>query len=160
MKKTILSLLFAMTILISYSQKNVEYRVGLVTPLPVNVTQLTKVDVGSSMFEVDYKFSKQIKTTLSSGFLRFNSMQDFYGVPLLAGAKCYTSNTTNNSMYFGANAGCFWFNKEYPVSNRLMWSSYIGFEQGHVSVNIQYINWYKLNNSNNNLSIFVAYKLN
>jgi len=160
MKKTILSLLFAMVFLISYSQKNVEYRVGVVTPLPVNVTQLTKVDVGSSMFEVDYKFSKQMKTTLSSGFLRFNSTQDFYGVPLLAGAKYYTSSTNNNSMYFGANAGCFWFNKDYPVSNRLMWSSYIGFEQGHISVNFQYINWYKLNNSNNNLSIFVAYKLN
>ena len=81
MKKTILSLLLATTFLISYSQKNVEYRVGIVTPLPVNVTQITKVDVGSSMFEVDYKLSKQVKTTLSSGFLRFNSTQDFYGVP-------------------------------------------------------------------------------
>jgi len=160
MKKTILSLLLATTFLISYSQKNVEYRLGLVTPFPVNVTQTTQVDLGSSMVEVDYKLSKQIKTTLSSGFLRFNSSQDFYGVPLMAGAKCYTYNSTNNSMYFGANAGCFWFNKEYPVSNRLMWSSYIGFEQGPISVNFQYMNWYKLNNSNNNLSIFIAYKLN
>ena len=157
MKKTILSLLLATTFLISYSQKNVEYRVGLVTPLPVNVIQTTQVDLGSSMFEVDYKFSKQIKSTLSSGFLRFNSSQDFYGVPLLAGAKCYTND---GSTYFGASAGCFWFNKEYPVSNRLMWSSYIGFEQGQVSVSFQYMNWYKLANSNNNLSIFVAYKLN
>ena len=158
MKKIILLLLLATTFLISYSQKKVEYKVGIVTPLPVNVTQITTIGVGSAMIEADYKFSKQIKSTLSTGFLRFNSTQDFYGVPLLAGAKYYTS-TTNNSMYFGANAGCFWFNKEYPVSNRLMWSSYIGFEQGHVSVNFQYINWYKLNNSNNNLSILVAYKL-
>jgi hypothetical protein len=155
MKKIILLLLLATTFLISYSQKKVEYKVGIVTPLPVNVTQITTIGVGSTMVEADYKFSKQIKSTLSTGFLRFNSTQDFYGVPLLAGAKCYT----NNSMYFGANAGCFWFNKEYPVSNRLMWSSYVGFEQGHVSVNFQYINWYKLNNSNNNLSILVAYKL-
>jgi hypothetical protein len=155
MKKIILSLLLAIAFLISYSQKNVEYKVGIVTPLPVNVTQITRIDVGSTMFEADYKFSKQIKSTLSTGFLRFNSTQDFYGVPLLAGAKCYT----NTSTYFGANAGCFWFNKDYAVSKRLMWTSYIGFEQGHVSVNFQYINWFNLDNSNNNLSIFVAYKL-
>jgi len=49
MKKTILSLLLATTFLISYSQKNVEYRLGLVTPFPVNVTQTTQVDLGSSM---------------------------------------------------------------------------------------------------------------
>jgi hypothetical protein len=157
MKKIFLLFLALTTFTLANAQKSkFDVKVGIVTQLPVNVYQTTTIDVGSSMAELDYKYSKNIRVSLTSGFLRFKSdIQNFYNLPILAGGKYFVSN----SMYFGANAGIAFFNKEYPVSSRYMWSSYVGATKGHVSVNLQYFNWYQFNNANNNLSIFLAYTL-
>jgi hypothetical protein len=156
MKKMLL-LLLAFVTLNSYAQKNFNYKVGIVTPIPVNVYQTTKVDVGSSLFEVNYKYSKNVKLTLNTGYLRFKTDTDvsFTNVPILLGARCFISNTS----YIGASSGVAYFNKESPVSRRIMWTSYVGTEKGHFSVNMQYINWYQFDNSNNNLSLCVSYIL-
>jgi hypothetical protein len=156
MKKLLLSLLLLITIT-TYAQKSkFDVKVGLVTQLPVNVYQTTTIDVGSSMAELDYKYSKNIRIGITSGFLRFKSnIEDFYNVPILAGGKYFISN----SMYFGANAGIVFFNKEYPVSSRYMWSSYVGSTKGHISVSLQYFNWYQFDNANNTLSLFISYTL-
>lgn len=155
--KKILLLLLAFVTLNSYAQKNFNYKVGIVTSIPANVYQTTKVDVGSSLFEVNYKYSKNVRLTLNSGFLRFKTNTDnsFTNVPILLGARCFISNT----IYIGASSGVAYFNKESPVSKRIMWSSYVGTEKGHFSVNMQYINWYQFDNSNNNLSLCVSYVL-
>jgi hypothetical protein len=157
MKKLLLSILVLATTITTNAQKSkFDVKVGIVTQLPVNVYQTTTIDVGSSMAELDYKYSKNIKLALTTGFLRFKSdIQNFYNLPILAGGKYFVSN----SMYFGANAGIAFFNKEYPVSSRYMWSSYVGATKGHISVSLQYFNWYQFDNANNNLSLFIGYTL-
>jgi len=156
MKKLLLSILVLTTIMTNAQKSKFNVKVGIVTQLPVNVYQTTTIDVGSSMAELDYKYSKNIKLSLTTGFLRFKSeIQNFYNLPILAGGKYFVSN----SMYFGANAGIAFFNKEYPVSSRYMWSSYVGATKGHISVSLQYFNWYQFDNANNNLSLFIGYTL-
>ena len=154
MKKMLL-LLLSFVAITTYAQKNFNYKVGIVTPIPANFYQTTTVEVGSSLFEINYKYSKDIRLTLNTGFLRFNNTTDksFTNIPVLAGARYFMSKT----MYIGASSGVAFFNKEAPYSERMMWNSYVGIEKGHFSVNMQYINWYKFDNSNNNISLCVSY---
>jgi hypothetical protein len=156
MKKVLLLLLAFVTLnSYTYAQKKFNYKVGVVTQIPANFYQTTTVDVGSSMAEVNYKYSEIVRLTLNSGFLRFTNSTDnsFTNVPVLLGARCFMSKT----MYIGASSGVAFFNKEVSDPTKIMWNSYVGVEKGHFSVNLQYINWYKFDNTNNNLSLCISY---
>ena len=157
MKKVILLLSAFATLSASAQKSKMEYKVGILSPLPVNVYQNVKLYAGSSLLEASYKYSTKVRLTLTSGFLRFQNEldKDFTNVPVMAGAR-YSVNST---VYFGANAGVAFFNKEASVDNRIIYSPYIGIKKGHVSADLQYINWYKFENANNNLALCISYTL-
>ena len=158
MKKVLLLLSAVASLSAASAQKSkMEYKIGVLSPLPVNVYQNVKLYVGSSLVEASYKYSNKVRMTLTSGFLRFQNEldKDFTNVPVMAGARY----SVNNTVYFGASAGVAFFNKEASVDSRIMYSPYIGIQKGHVSADLQYINWYKFDNSNNNLALCISYTL-
>jgi hypothetical protein len=157
MKKVLLLLSAVATLSASAQKSKMEYKIGVLSPLPVNVYQNVKLYVGSSLVEMSYKYSNKVRMTLTSGFLRFQNEldKDFTNVPVMAGARY----SVNNTVYFGASAGVAFFNKEASVDSRIMYSPYIGIQKGHVSADLQYINWYKFDNANNNLALCISYTL-
>lgn len=155
--KKVLLLLSAVATLSASAQSKIEYKIGVLSPLPVNVYQNVKLYAGSSLVEMSYKQSNKVRMTLTSGFLRFQNElgNDFTNVPVMAGARY----SVNNTVYFGASVGVAFFNKEASADSRIMYSPYIGIQKGHVSADLQYINWYKFDNANNNLALCISYTL-
>lgn len=161
MKKVLLSLAILLVATAGFAQKKASpwnFRVGVLTPMPVNVYQDYRMDVGSSLFEVSNRVGKKVCLTLNSGFLRFqgfNGNEDFTNIPVLGGARY----NVNNNVYFGVAAGVAFFNDEAEVSDRIMYTPHVGYQNGHWSVDMHYFNWFDFDNANNNLALCLSYSL-
>lgn len=132
-----------------FAQKNWNFRVGLLSPIPVNVQSSNNVSLGSTLFEVSYKASKNVSLMANSGYLRFN---DFTNVPVLVGARYFV----NSNLYFGASAGVAIFNEG---DNQVMYTPHVGYQKGHVSLDAHYIDWRKTDDSYNNMALCLSYTL-
>lgn len=159
MKKVFLVLLMTTISVALFAQKGkVSYRVGLLTPVPVNVESNYRMNVGSSLVEMSVKASSKTSLLINTGFMRFqanNGGSDFTNVPVLIGARY----AVNSNVYFGVAAGPAFFNKEADVDNRIMYTPHVGYKKGHIALDAHYINWYDYSNDHNNLALCVSYTL-
>lgn len=130
------------------------FKAGIVAPLPVDVSQTSKVMLGSALAECAYKASSKVSITATSGYLRFNADEDFTNIPVLLGA-CYQAG---KSVYFGASAGPGFFS-ESMNNSQILWSPYVGLKTGKVSADLRYFDWRKKSNNINSLGIVLSYNL-
>ena len=132
-----------------FAQKNWNFRVGLVAPIPANVQSSNNVKLGSTLFEISYKASNKVSLVANSGFLSF---QDFTNVPVLGGARYFV----NSNLYMGVSAGVAIFNEG---DNEIMYTPHVGYQKGHVSLDAHYIDWRKTDDSYNNIALCLSYTL-
>lgn len=157
MKKFITICLLLMAT-VGFSQNKWNFSVGLMTPIPVDVKQSYRIDMGSTIGKIGYSVSKKMDITLTGGYMRFQGFygaDDFTSVPVMAGAMYHV----NNNVHFGAAAGPSYFNKTFPDKYKIICVPYVGYKAGHVSVDINYINWMNMENYFNSMALSVSYTL-
>lgn len=117
----------------AYAQK-FNYKVGIVTGLPVNVTN-TSINAGSTLLETSTKISKKISATGNLGYVRITSDEvTLSQIPVLVGAKY----NVNDQWYFGANVGLTIPTKKQYGKTEIGYSPYVGYQKGHMSVDARY----------------------
>lgn len=134
------------------------YRVGLVTTVPVDVYgEDYHVGIASTSFEVSYKVCQKATLTLNSGYIRMSaeSKATYAQIPVLAGVRYPLSS----SFYLGAAAGISLYNKSEFGSSDFMYEPYIGFQQKHISVDLNYFNTVKKDAGTKTLALTVSYTL-
>jgi acyl-CoA hydrolase len=132
MKKAVF-VLFTMMAFSANAQK-MNYKVGLVTGLPANVTETT-VGAGSTMLEASTKISKKLVATANTGYMRINHTDNTISqIPVLVGVR-YGINT---QWYFGAAAGITVPTKKAYGSTQFGYSPYIGYTNKKISVDGRY----------------------
>lgn len=156
--KKLLTVCMLIASISAFSQNKWNLRVGVLTPIPVNVSQQYRMDMGSGLASVSYAATKKLDITATSGYLRFQGFggnEDFTNIPALLGARYHV----NDHVYFGVSAGPAFFNKEFPNDNRVLYSPHVGYKTGHVSIDANYFNWYDLDNNYNNIALCISYTL-
>lgn len=155
MKKAVLAL--SMLVSIAYGQKDSKwgFKVGLVSPLPVDIQLQTRVQPKSFLGEISNKLSNKVDFTLSGGYLVFNYQvaETFSNIILAPGFRYNTGNT-----YFGCTLGPSWFSENIN-DYQTLWSPYIGIKGKKISSDIRYFNWRKVPNNGNTLGIVLSYIL-
>ena len=133
MKKIILSI-FTLASITATAQK-FNYKVGIITSLPANVTY-TSVAAGSTMLEASTKLSKKLNFVGNSGYVRLSTTQDtkLSQIPVLVGVK-YSINT---NWYFGGAAGITIPTKKSYGSTEFGYSPYLGYQKNHISIDTRY----------------------
>ena len=147
---------FAQTTTTKASKTN--YRVGLVTTVPVDVYgEDYHVGLASTLFEVSYKICPKATLTLNSGYVRMSaeSKPTYAQIPVLVGVRYPLSNT----FYIGAAGGVSFYNKSEFGKSNFMYEPYIGFQQKHISVDLNYFNTVKNDAGTKTLAITVSYTL-
>lgn len=156
--KKFLILILSLVSVSSFAQSKWSLRVGVLTPIPVDVHTNYKVDVGSGLATLGYTAGKKLDITATAGYLRFQGAGanvDFTNVPVMVGARYHV----NDKIYFGMEAGPAFFNKEADVDSKALYSPYLGYQIGHISVDARYFNWHDHDNLYNNMALCVSYKL-
>jgi hypothetical protein len=152
MKRAILVL--TMLISVAYGQKTSKwgFKVGLVSPIPVDIQMQSKVQLRSCLGEISYKLSKKIDATFNPGYLMFTfrNVEGFENTVALGGLRYNINN-----IYFGATAGPSWWSENIN-DNSLLWSPYVGVKGKAISVDLRYFNWRKVENTANTLGIVVS----
>ena len=132
------------------------FKVGLMSPIPVDLVTTYSVQLGSTLAEADYKVSKKINLIGASGYWRFNggssSYADFNVIPVMAGVKY----SVNSSMYIAASGGASLVNEK---NIKPIFSPYIGFQIKDISVDFKYITWINEPTYLHNLALCFSYKL-
>lgn len=158
MKKFLIAC-FLLSSLVGMSQNkkwNVSF--GVLTPIPVDIESSYRVDMGSTIGKLRYSAVKNFDLTLTTGYMKF---QGYYGtdnfdaVPIMVGGMYHV----NKSFYIGASAGPSYFNSGFEVDDKVMCMPYVGWQFGHVSVDVNYINWMDFENYHNTLALGVSYTL-
>jgi len=134
MKKFIL-ILVACAATTAYAQKEkMSYKVGIVTGLPANVTS-TSINAGSTLLETSRKVSKRISATANAGYIRLTSEETpISQIPVFLGARY----SVTDKLYFGASAGITVPTKKEYGKTQLGYSPYVGYQNGHISVDARY----------------------
>lgn len=134
------------------------YRVGLMTALPVDVYADTyKVGLASMTAEISYKVSPKATLTFNSGYIRMSadSQPDFAQIPVLGGVRY----ALNQNFYFGGSTGISFYNKKAFGSTDFMYVPYIGYQSKHISVDLNYLNTVKKESAMKTLALTVSYTL-
>jgi hypothetical protein len=158
MKQILIALLLLVS-LQTAAQKKWNYKIGLVTPLPVNVTSYYSIDVSSALIQVNYQLKEKWHINATTGYLRFRPNEEGYtrfsNIPLLVGFKYYI----DNNFYVGVMSGPVSFNEAEPKDNfmSILYTPYFGWQKKSWSVELLYFNWEEVPNEYNNLSICVSY---
>ena len=136
-----------------------EYKVGVLTPLPFNLEAPNYTDLGSGMFQATWN-KKKIGIQASTGYLRLRGSDGpaFNCIPLMGGLR-YTA--PKSQIHFGVNAGTSWINEKEPDENfsKILYNSYFGWQKNHWSVDLMYFNWEEFDDAQNNLSLLISYVL-
>ena len=156
MKKAILALTLLCSV--AYGQKKESkwgYKVGLVSPLPIDVQLQTRVQLRSFMGEVSHKLSPKVDLLMNGGYLMFSYRysENFDNIVVLPGFRYNMSN-----IYFGANCGLGFFSEAFN-DNEVLWSPFVGVKGKKISADIRYFNWRKITNDANTLGIVISYIL-
>lgn len=157
--KQVLVILLLLAGLQSTAQKKWNYRIGLVTPLPVNVTSYYSVDISSALVQVNYQLKNKWYINATTGYLRFRPNEEGYkrfsNIPLLVGFKY----SIDNSFYIGLMSGPVNFNEAEPKEDftSILYVPYFGWQKKDWSVELLYFNWEEVPNEYNNLAICVSY---
>ena len=138
------------------------YRVGIVTGVPMDVTDETgKINTSSTMGEVSYKndkFSKKISITGNAGYLRFEK-QDGTGhyakIPVMVGLRY----PINEIFYFGASAGPSLQNRKSNGSTEFVYSPHIGMSIKKISVDLRYLNFTRKDYVMKTMGLVFSYSL-
>lgn len=142
MKKVLLIVaLLATSVCFAQTSKKFSYKLGFVTPLPVDLNSTSlQIGLGSTIGEVGYKVSEKITATGNLAYIRFVNSQDakLSQIPLMVGAKY----TINKQFYFGAAIGGAAYNKAGSGTN-FIYSPYLGMQLNKISVDLRYMNTVK-----------------
>jgi len=156
MKKCILSILGISTMFVASAQK-INYKVGLMTALPANVTT-THVAAGSTMLEASKTLGKSSKyqATLNTGYVRLSvdGEAKISQIPVLVGARY----SVNPNWYFGGCVGVTIPTKKSYGNTEFGYSPYIGYQKGHISVDGRYY-LSGLQTPTNTMSLVFSYSL-
>ena len=134
------------------------YRVGLVTTVPVDVYgQDYHVGIASSLFEMSYKVCPKATLTLNTGYIRMSAegKATYAQIPVLAGVRY----PLNNQFYIGAAAGISLYNKSEYGSSDFMYEPYFGYQSKHISIDLNYFNTVKKDAGTKTLALTVSYTL-
>ena len=155
MKKFILPFLIVISFT-STAQKNT-YKIGLITPLPVDIYgDEFHLTIASSFFTYENKISNKFQFTAHSGYLRFtNCTENYAQIPILIGAKY----NLNSQYYFGASTGVSLYNKKQYGTYVYTYSPYIGINFKKISVETRYFNSVNSDNPPKYLSFVFNYSL-
>jgi hypothetical protein len=152
MKKYFLLLLMisAMT-----SMAQTSFKVGLVSPLPVDIQVDARPQLRSFLGEMAIKASPKVDILLTGGYMVFSYQfsGSFTNIPIMPGLRYNTKK-----MYFGANCGPSFFSENID-DQAILWSPYVGFNAGNISLDLRYFNWRKTTNNANSLGIVISYNL-
>lgn len=164
MKKIFILSLLIITAINATAQKKIaskkiskwSYKVGIVSPLPVDIQLQTRIQLRSMMAEAAYKVSPKIDATFHAGYLMFSFRTDaaFSNIVALPGLRY---NATQN-IYFGATSGAGFFS-EALNDCYLLWSPYIGIKSKKISADLRYFNWRNTENTANTVGIVLSYNL-
>lgn len=153
-KLFILGLLFSVA-----ASAQMEYKVGVLTPLPFNLEAPNYTDLGSGMFQATWN-KKKIGIQASTGYLRLRGSDGpaFNCIPLMGGLR-YTA--PKSQIHFGVNAGTSWINEKANDEDftKILYNSYFGWQKNHWSVDLMYFNWEEFDDAQNNLSLLISYVL-
>jgi hypothetical protein len=118
------------------------WKLGLLTSLPTDTDiPATRIALGSTTGEVNYKLSKKITATGSLSYIRYNSSENvkFAQVPVTVGARY----AIDQQFYFGASTGLAFYNKKEFGTTDFIYSPYVGMQIKKIAVNFNYINTVK-----------------
>ena len=152
---------FSQTKSVSGTEKKLNYRVGIMSSVPVDIYgDDYRIGLGSTLLEASYKnvkFSKKISLVLNAGYVRMGSkvLEEYAQIPVMVGARY----PINDVFYFGTSAGVTFYNKKDFGSQNFMYSPYIGFQVKHLSVDLRYLNTVKKESSLKTLGLAFSYTL-
>ena len=133
------------------------YKVGLVMPMPVEISLQSRPSLKSVMVEASHKLSNKIDMTFNAGYLFFDyRYSDYFDNRIAGGGLRY--NTNNGGTYFGVTAAAGFFSEDFDFVH-LLWSPYVGIKGKRLSGDLRYFNWRNLDNSLNTLGIVISYNL-
>lgn len=154
--KTMTKFITALMLLIaSTATAQTSFKVGLVSPLPVDIQVDARPQLRSFIGEVAFKASPKMDIVLTGGYLVFSYQfsGSFTNIPIMPGLRYNTKK-----MYFGANCGPSFFSENID-DQAILWSPYVGFNAGNISLDLRYFNWRKTTNNANSLGIVLSYNL-
>jgi hypothetical protein len=145
MKKILLSAAVLLSTTVSFAQTSsskIGYKIGVLTSLPTDTdVPSTRITLGSTTGEVNYKVSKKITATGSVSYIRYTNAENvkFAQIPVTVG----TRYAIDQQFYFGANAGLAFYNKKAFGTTDFIYSPYVGMQIKKIAVNFNYINTVK-----------------
>ena len=160
MKKVVLLLAIMSTAFCAFSQtrtSKIKYRVGITTPLPLDVYgDQPVVNLGSTLVEANCELSKALTLTLNSGYTRITENgRTFSQIPVLLGLR----HPLNESFYFGGAAGMSIYTKKGEGDTEVTFSPYVGYQVKHLSVDFRYLNNLRKEGSLRTIALTISYTL-